>query len=455
MEQLKTTAERLREKLVLKTIAERLREELDLKERANRDARNDRPPSDADDLTWTEMDIVKRVKWEGQKWVGDLLHEISRKENFLDKNARVPEVAMEKLRKLEEDASQKPTTPDYERAHKNLLWTQDNLEKFKREHNLSRDARIPDSLRSIVIMVAVMLAGGVANIFFLRQLGSNYDLLGALFQVIITSLANVGIAFLGGWIVLPQLSHRKSGHKLAGLAGILVVVAIVTMINVVAVQWMLVLGTTGPAQGAPRVFSGIDFFGTPRSITSIFWIPVGFLCAFVGAWVGYRMDDPYPGYGGMHQDVWAAQDIFDIETKKRDNQQRECKHATIKDMHDIREEQETLEIRLLENLSFCRAQKREAEEFLGEQLSMIARDLLMYYRDENQKSRKSESLALDPPAYFCNYPKREEFEMDAHDKKALGDQVASLETQTGGLRDKIYETVREVTKAENRVRVSV
>lgn len=433
------------------TLVAHLKKTLNLEARANADAVNGVPRSDAAELTGAENDIVTEVRKEGLVTIDEL----NRAMDAMDR--KIAECA-EKRREMETELltvyNQKPPRPPgHEQAARELEQAQAHLNMFMKRHRLRRKARVPESrfwIFSLVVGVAVV--EGLINSFFFAQ-ASDFGLLGGFFQAFFVSGVNVGFSFLGGCFAMRQLFHRSPGRKFVGLLGLLATAAVVVTINLMAAQYrgLLELGVDDPERAVMTRALALDFSGALNSLNSALLVLIGFLCAFFSAWKGFRADDPYPGYGDMHRDVEAAKDeLHDLEDLT-DGLLQDWRGHVNEQMVRIRNQLVDLGADLAKALDGCRTHKRHVDEFSSERLGAIARQLLTFYRDENRRIRAS-----PPPAYFDRYPDGAEFEMGLAREKALenGRRIEALERQTKAFGAEIAELAKAIEKRMSVMRTS-
>ncbi|MFZ0571395.1 MAG: hypothetical protein WAM63_13015 [Rhodomicrobium sp.] len=228
-----------------------------------------------------------------------------------------------------------------------------DLETFKAENGLARDAHYPSSpiLAFGILSILVLLEAGINGVLFADS--SDQGLFGGWLEALVLSITNVGAAFLFGRMVLPQL-HRpglipRTGAILLCLAG----AAALTAVNLVGAHYrdykaaIASLETAMPAApkadaplGAPKhPHSGKlekpvvaetsapspgqiaarekdkeleaigKLFASPFAFDgfmSFFLFAIGICGASIAALDGYKLDDPFPGYGRRHRKYAAA-----------------------------------------------------------------------------------------------------------------------------------------------------
>ena len=260
-----------------------------------------------------------------------------------------------------------PALADCLREEKNRLA---DLESFKAEHRLSRDAHYPSSplLAFGILSILVIVEAGINGVLFADS--SDQGLFGGWLEALVLSIANVGAAFLLGRVVLPQLHRRGPGLKAAGLVLCLAGLASIVAINLTGAHYRdfkseaipdpappialkqeaslslgaakQVLSASSPRKGAkpasaeqspsaPPPVQIADnaktkereaiakLLGAPfafGSFMSFFLFVIGLCGASIAALDGYKLDDPFPGYGKRHR-KYAAARIRSAEALRR------------------------------------------------------------------------------------------------------------------------------------------
>lgn len=248
-----------------------------------------------------------------------------------------------------------PALADCLREEKSALA---GLESFKAEHRLTRDAHYPSSpmLAFGILSMLVIVEAGINGVLFADS--SDQGLFGGWLEALVLSITNVGAAFLFGRMVLPQLHRRGPGVKAGAIVLCLAGVAAILAINLAGAHYRdfkseaggepapamvlkheasLSLGGAKPGTAAamPRKAARsasaespvpvpapiaenertkereaiAKLLGSPfafNSFMSFFLFVIGLCGACIAALDGYKLDDPFPGYGKRHRKYAAA-----------------------------------------------------------------------------------------------------------------------------------------------------
>lgn len=229
-----------------------------------------------------------------------------------------------------------------------------DLERFKAENRIGREAHYPSSptLSFGIVFILVLAEACINGVLFADS--SDQGLLGGWLEAVVLAITNVGFAFLLGRIVFPQMHRREflipslaAALSAAGVAAIFAVnlfgahyrdfkaetAATETTVAVPAApkpSATVLLGSTKPAPAlSQKAKSPTAIASTPpqqleipakpkrseqeairktletpfelQSFTSFFLLVLGCCAAVIAACDGYKLDDPYPGYGKRHR----------------------------------------------------------------------------------------------------------------------------------------------------------
>jgi len=234
-----------------------------------------------------------------------------------------------------------------------------DLEHFKTENRLSRDAHYPSSpvLAFGILSILVLVEAGINGVLFADS--SDQGLFGGWLEALVLSITNVGAAFLFGRMALPQMHRRglliKAGAAILCMAGCAALIAInlagahyrdfkaeaasADPLVSAAPKHQTASALSGQKQapsGAPLRKAQKPAFADPLpppqaqnaqmekakereaitkflaaplafdSFMSFFLFVIGLCGAAIAALDGYKLDDPFPGYGKRHRKFASA-----------------------------------------------------------------------------------------------------------------------------------------------------
>ncbi len=234
-----------------------------------------------------------------------------------------------------------------------------DLETFRTEHRLSRDAHYPASplLAFGILSILIIVEAGINGVLFADS--SDQGLFGGWLEALVLAIANVGAAFLFGRVALPQLHRRGAAPKTAAFVLCLAGFAAIAAINLAGAHYRDFRSEANPDPAVPPVtkpeanllLNGANLASTPSaprkaakpapaavaspppqlplvenskarereaiaklsaapfafgSFLSVFLFVIGLCGAAIAALDGYKFDDPFPGYGRRHRKYAAA-----------------------------------------------------------------------------------------------------------------------------------------------------
>lgn len=259
------------------------------------------------------------------------------------------------------------------------------LRAFKADNDLQRPAHRPISGVAAWGAIAVSWAIETAlNALLLRQ-NDAMGYLGGVVAAGVVGALNVGLAAVVGRHIWPLTVHKKTATKALGW--------------VFTAFWMLIVGVwnLGAAHYRDAKVSGVEnpevqalamMTGGLDSIYSWGLLIAGILFAGIAALSGFRMDDPYPGYGRVsrrHEERCRAyaDDVADATEDLKD-----IRDEAVDEAASVRD---GLEAQHAERGQILAARLDFARRFgeFSNQLEVIANGLLQDYRTANLAARST------------------------------------------------------------------
>src|SRR5262245_1127499 len=237
------------------------------------------------------------------------------------------EPRLEKLR-ADHTAALSQAKESEARAVKHLRW-------FQQKHGLHyRAASYPASpLYHFALVAALALVEWISLAAFYAE-GSDFGLLGGVLIAMTLSVVNVSLAILAGSL-LRYVNHRSGRRKALALTGVAVLYAGFLLVTLAAAHYRVATSDIAQSQpesaapvGAPlasHVAADFDqwrtarlawqrFARNPAGFEDVFsWILVVLALVFgiVASYKGYRVDDPYPGYGRLDRELNARRAVYE------------------------------------------------------------------------------------------------------------------------------------------------
>ncbi|WP_300578168.1 hypothetical protein [Phenylobacterium sp.] len=265
------------------------------------------------------------------------------------------------------------------------------LREFRLAHGLQRPAH--SALSGVAAFGAIAGSWAVEtiiNALILRQ-NDAMGYLGGVIAAAVIAILNVGLAAVVGRQVWPMTVHRRSGTKVLGWSLTIAWMAIAVLWNLGAAHYRdaKVSGVDNPeVQALAMMGGGLD------SIYSWGLLIAGILLAGLAALAGFRMDDPYPGYGRVWQRHEARCQEYADDVQNATEEIRDIRDEAADEAVSV---QEALAGQLAERNQILSARMNFVRRFgeFGDQLEMISNGLLQDYRTANLTARST-----PPPETF-------------------------------------------------------
>jgi hypothetical protein len=231
-----------------------------------------------------------------------------------------------------------------------------DLNEFRARHGLTREPHYPASaiLGIGLLLTLILIEAGINGVLFAGT--SEQGLIGGWLEAFVLAVANVGVAFLLGRLVLPLFhmpgAFRKATAFVIAASGVAVVIAInlggahyrdfrarVGQAEIASMQTKTAAPShtivpipalpaakagqpsakpavrSEPASSSPSTAKPTPALPTEDaaiaralanplqldSFASFFLVIIGLCGAAIACFDGYRMDDPFPGYGRRHR----------------------------------------------------------------------------------------------------------------------------------------------------------
>jgi hypothetical protein len=280
-----------------------LDKKLNLRRRARADGAQNQPRHDAADLSAAELEIMAVAAAERSHIDHTRLEVKAEAERRLRALAPTPQdfngPALDARLALKQVGGR--VSHDWGEAVRRASAAREDLDAFKRAHDLRRAAHYP---RSPLMQVGLLFCAALFEAMFSAALFAEDDsrgLLGGAITAVGLSAANVTLGFLAGFLGLRYLQHARWWIKTAGALGFAALTALALMLNLFAANWR---DRMAAVAAPPELSSDASFqlwsllqLQTPQAII--------LLMLGAGVWVfaalkGYSgVEDPYPDFGKM------------------------------------------------------------------------------------------------------------------------------------------------------------
>src|SRR5262245_18061005 len=317
----------------MKKLIDAARRTLDVDQKAADAGLHDNPKTMSTSLDATESEVcahfVALARQRRERCEADLARlQLDRKttaakidvEQTRDSFARLLTAIEPSLEKLKSDHSAVlyQAKENEARALKHFRW-------FQQKHGLHhRTVRYPESpFYHFAIVAALALVEWVSLSAFYAE-GSDFGLLGGVLIAMGLSVVNISLAVLTGSL-LRYVNHHSARRRALALTGVTCLYAAFVLVTLAAAHYRVATNDIAQAQSnvsAPTAndqwraarLAGQRFARNPLGFDDVFsWILIVLAAVFgvFASYKGYRLDDPYPGYGELDRDVKRRQATYD------------------------------------------------------------------------------------------------------------------------------------------------
>ena len=279
-------------------------------------------------------------------------------------------------------------TSDLYSRKRDVIESARELEKFRNRHGLERPPRDYGARTfKIGVLILILAVESLLNGVFLSK-GSESGLVGGVFQALLIASINVFVGVAVGRLVFPWLVYRNLGVRFVAGAG----AAIYLMAN--AGFNLAIAHYRNAVAGDPFEASSVAYrslLANPLGINDLqSWglFIVGFLFSLIAAYDGFRMNDPYPGYGQrMKQNLEALDEYNALKDELLDDLHKIKKDAE-EEMNDL---VRSIQSRQSEHDFIVRKSQALKQSMLQHftHLESAGNTLLSYYRDEDRLHRQT------------------------------------------------------------------
>ena len=335
---------------------------------------------------------------------------------------------------------------------RDVILADDEIERFRKEHNLQRLTQRPPSqtLRWGVIAVLFMVECVLNGTFFAA--GNEMGMLGGVIEAGVIAALNIGSGLLEGWKIAPRVTHRHPLWKLFGIIGSFLYIVWIFGFNLAVAHYRHAHTVIQPEAVARLAIESL--LTHPLDIVDmqawlLFALGIGF--SVVAALDGWLMDDPYPGYGAVAKRQVDKNDEYIEQKQILISELEEIRDSAQAQMDLISDEigKKWAEYRAIQQARI--RLERNFWQYL-DYLEQCANDLLATYRETNRRERKT-----PPPAHFSRRWKMprpsdpsfdlEGFSKDSESEAELGHMFAQLYAQ----RQKVHEDYESAVLAYERI----
>jgi len=290
---------------------------------------------------------------------------------------------------------------------RNVCMVENQWNDFRKRNGLLYPADYPLSrLWNFAIIIVILATESVLNGTFLAR-GLETGYIGGITQAFAIAAINVVFGVFLGDSIVRHLFHRNWMLRLVAIIELPISFGFAVFFNLLVGHYRDALGGADPMHASQTALN--SFTAHPFELAEFqSWIlfAMGLFFCTVAVIDGFKMDDPYPGYGKInrkHEEI--IQDYTNEKANIIDDLSRTRDHA----LEYIRGARQNLADHrgTLSNALDCRGRLVHLFEAHQKYLNRAANDLLSVYRNANMRARtspapkhfnKSYALPEPPPA---------------------------------------------------------
>lgn len=312
---------------------------------------------------------------------------------------------------------------------------QQAFDRFRAEHNRMELPHYPQGWQKLMlwsVALALVSFEALANAHFFAQ-GLSGGLLQGFTQAFLAAAANVAICLAAGVFAVKFVSHTKPAYKLVGGISILATMAFVLGLALVVAHYReaLVKGLENAESSAFKSLLTTPFNLT--EVSSIYLILVGIVFGVIAIFDGYKMDDPYPGYGKEHRKAAEAIQAYTLAIDALHEKLEELKTTVLSKIDYALSHSETAIVSFKNVISDKDRCSDDLSNMIKDSPAMLDA-LLAGFRTENVVARRAAGH-VTPPS-FNTSTSLQELKVPNFDTTADRANLASQEAQFANFRTK-------------------
>lgn len=433
----------------------KIRNDLGLDAEAKRLGKAELPRSDAATMTGVEakaLQVVDKLRQDSYSWGVERLKAFNQEIKSQD----VTMLASAVLDMGREFESRSSSLIDSKtQAINSLAGAAKSLEaelrEFKKSATLEREANYPGTSGLFLmwsLLALIVVLEGAFNAFFFAK-GIETGLIGGFFYAAAFSLLNVAIGFCWGRFGIPEINHASSARKIIGAVSLAGAAVSAVVVGLVIAHFRDALGHDAENASSLAIQRLRESPFGLQEIYSWTLFSLSVIFSALAAGDGYKMDDPYPGYGKLARRMALAKDDLHVE------------------LEDSRKELNAIKDDCLSKLEVDAGRAKSQLEFINEaiegkavterKLHVAFTDaqnclaaLLKSFRDTNMLHRKT-----PPPAYFAEIPELKEIILPPFSTEDDKRRYSEQEWLVSQLSTKLPSVAAEIQDAYNRKRESL
>ena len=363
----------------------------------------DQPPTESESLDDVEQTILTTINTEkksSHQTYLDHLRAYSDRLRSLNFEVRVSQIETSASNAIAEFRTQMSYGKDYlYQLRRQVVEIEKEVENFRKENNLERTAHIPKSrLLHFSFVLMLLLLETVLNGYFLAR-GSEFGILGGVLEALSIAAINVGLGFMVGKWIPPNIFHKGVFRKILGYALTGAYLLAVLGFNLLVAHYRDALGGDLPAE-APHLALE-TFLAAPFMVAdfkSWMMVALGFFFSILATVGSFKMDDPYPGYGNLERRRTMILNDYTETKLSLIDELTFTKDVAAEKMDGARKDIADRKSECLSIINGRESMKVSYQHHL-DYLQSCTNELFTLYRESNRQSRKTH-----PPNHFSELP---------------------------------------------------
>jgi hypothetical protein len=263
------------------------------------------------------------------------------------------------------------------------------FKRFRREQRLDRPPHFPTSqVLHFGIVILLVLIEAFLNGSFLAR-GLELGMLGGITQALVIAAVNVSSGFVIGMLAVRNLSHKEPWRRITASVFVCAWLCFVLVFNLAVAHYRAALGGDNPSMAEHGALQQLT--SAPLSISEMSgWLLFILGCSFsiIAAFDGWRMDDPYPGYGTHARRRDSVRDEYTVQKLEVSGGLESIRDTALQKMDDLTTE---VDVRQEQYRQLQNSQRRTVDLFAShaKYLEQCGNELLSAYRQANRESRST------------------------------------------------------------------
>ncbi len=378
---------------------EKIKNDLDLVREGRKRGEKNLPPSTSEALDDIEHKIIATIETEQRH------HQQTLNEQLSAQHQRITSLDLEHEAINIASAAQRASTEFIVKVNdgkatlftlwRNVCLIENQWNEFRKKNELTHPADYPLSrLWNFVVILVILAVESVLNGSFLAR-GLETGLVGGVIEAFVIAGINVSFGFFLGDSVMRYLFHRNYLLRFLTLFEVPVSCVIAIFFNLLVGHYRDALGGPDPAHASAAALNSFTLH--PFALVAFeSWVlfAMGLFFSLVAAIDGFKMDDPYPGYGKISR---KHEEIVHEYSDEKANIIDDLSSTRDQALEYIREARQNLAARRTELSSILDQREKLISFFEAQQsyLNRAANELLSTYRGANLNARTS-----PPPEHF-------------------------------------------------------